>query len=366
MLSPLFQLVQRAATEAGFDRIGVAPAWDPEMRELEHFASWVDAGYAGEMEYLKRRNDSGEYKRSSLEQALPWAKSVIVAAMNYNTAVPKSTEPGESTKGWISRYALSPHDYHDTVLGALRRIESAFTDHIRASGAEVTTRSYVDTGPVIERVYAKYAGLGWVGKNTCLIDQQLGSWFFLGVIVTSLERSAFVLDPKLEIAADRCGSCTRCIDACPTDAIVAPRQLDASRCIAYFTIEKRGDIPEDVRPDIGRHVFGCDICQDVCPWNRKAPMTVNPDFQPDPRLVNPDLSELAKISPQEFRLRFRGSPIARTRHSGFLRNVAVAMGNSGLPKYSTDLQIMAQSEDPTVAEHARWAIGRLKELIPAE
>ena len=364
--TPLFQLVQRVAADAGFDRIGVAPAWDPEMRELEHFATWVDSGYAGEMEYLKRRSESGEYKRSSLEQALPWAKSVIVAAMNYNTAAPKSTEPAEPTKGWISRYALSPRDYHDTVLGGLRRIDSAFTDHILASGAEVTTRCYVDTGPVIERVYAKYAGLGWVGKNTCLIDQQLGSWFFLGVIVTSLEPSAFLADQKLEIAPDRCGSCTRCIDACPTDAIVAPRQLDASRCIAYFTIEKRGNIPEDFRPGIGRHVFGCDICQDVCPWNRKAPVTANPDFQPDPRLVNPDLDELASISPQEFRERFRGSPIARAKHSGFLRNVAVAMGNSGCSEYSNHLRTMMQSEDPTVAEHARWAIGRLEELISDE
>ena len=366
MPTPLFQLVQRAATEAGFDRVGVAPAWDAEMRELEHFAAWVDAGYAGEMEYLKRRSESGEYKRSSLEEALPWAKSVIVAAMNYNTTVPKSTEPTEPRKGWISRYALSPHDYHDTVLSALRRVESAFTEHIRVSGGEVTTRCYVDTGPVIERVYAKYAGLGWVGKNTCLIDQQLGSWFFLGVIVTSLESSALLSDKKLDIAPDRCGSCTRCIDACPTDAIVAPRQLDASRCIAYFTIEKRGDIPEDFRADIGRHVFGCDICQDVCPWNRKAPVTLNPDFQPDPRLVNPDLSELSRIPPQEFRERFRGSPISRTKHSGLLRNVAVAMGNSGCQEYSTDLQTIARNADPTLAEHARWAIGRLKELSIAE
>ena len=366
MPTPLFQLVQRAATEAGFDRVGVAPAWDPEMRELEHFAAWVDAGYAGEMEYLKRCSESGEYKRSSLEQALPWAKSVIVAAMNYNTAVPKSTEPADATHGWISRYALSPRDYHDTVLGALRRVESALVQQVHDSGREATSRSYVDTGPVIERVYAKYAGLGWVGKNTCLIDQQLGSWFFLGVIVTSLEFSAFVADQKLEIVPDRCGSCTRCIEACPTDAIVAPRQLDASRCIAYFTIEKRGDIPEDIRPDIGRHVFGCDICQDVCPWNRKAPVTANPDFQPDPRLVNPDLSELAKISPQGFRERFRGSPIARTKYSGFRRNVAVAMGNSGRSEYLTDLQKMMRSEDAIVSEHADWAIGRLNELNSAE
>src|SRR5580765_8169278 len=239
MHTPLFQLVQNAASAAGFERVGVSPASHPEMRELEYFSEWIDAGYAGEMEYLKRRSDSGEYKRSSLEQALPWAKSVVVAAMNYNPPVPRSTEPATPTQGWISRYALSPGDYHDTVLEKLRRVESALVEQMCSVGADVTTRSYVDTGPVLERVYAKYAGIGWLGKNTCVINQQLGSWIFLGVIVTSLEYSAFVEDQSLDVAPDRCGSCTRCIDACPTEAIVAPSQLDASRCIAYFTIEKR-------------------------------------------------------------------------------------------------------------------------------
>ena len=357
----LFRFVQDAASEAGFEHAGVAPACDPEMRELEYFSEWIDAGYAGEMDYLKRRSDSGEYKRNSLEQALPWAKSVVVVAMNYNPPAPKSTEPAAATQGWISRYALSPGDYHDTVLHKLRRVESALLEHLRDAGAEVTTRSYVDTGPVLERVYAKYAGIGWVGKNTCIINQQLGSWIFLGVIVTSLEYSAFVADGGLAIAADRCGSCTRCIEACPTQAIVAPRQLDASRCIAYFTIEKRGAIPEQMREKIGRHVFGCDICQDVCPWNRKAPITANPDFLPDQSLVNPELAQLARISQQEFRQRFRGSPISRAKHAGFQRNVAVAMGNSGCSEYAADLEELAASEDPVISEHANWAINRLNE-----
>ena len=355
----LIRLVQRAAKEAGFERVGVAPASHPEMRELEHFSSWVESGFAGEMEYLKRRNEAGEYKRSSLEAALPWAKSIIVAAMNYNPPAPKSTDAAASTQGWISRYALSPRDYHDTMLSALKRVESALVEELRAAGTDIATRVYVDTGPVLERVYAKYAGIGWVGKNTCVINQKLGSWIFLGVIVTSLEYSEFVPDRQLAIAADRCGSCTRCIDACPTQAIVAPQQLDASRCIAYFTIEKRGAIPESMRDMIGRHVFGCDICQDVCPWNRKAPVTANPDFQPDTALVNPDLSHLANISAQEFRERFLGSPISRAKHSGFLRNVAVAMGNSGRAEYLLELEDLSHSSDPVVAEHARWAIGRL-------
>ena len=330
------------------------------MLELERFAAWIDAGYAGEMEYLKRRNESGEYKRSSLQHALPWANSVIVLAMNYNPAAPKSTEKTDNSKGWISRYALSPRDYHDTVLGALLRLERKFLNHLADSGLEVTTRCYVDTGPVLERVYAKYAGIGWAGKNTCIINQQLGSWIFLGVIVTSLEYSVFNPEKKLEIAPDRCGSCTRCIDACPTEAIMAPQQLDASRCIAYFTIEKRASIPEPVREKIGRHVFGCDICQDVCPWNRKAPITTNPDFLPDESLINPDLAELAQISAPEFRRRFRGSPISRAKHSGLLRNIAIAMGNSRRPDYIPQLEELSRLQDPVVAEHALWAIGRLR------
>ena len=357
--TPLLHFIQKSAAEAGFERVGVAPAKHPEMRELEKFSVWVDSGYAGEMDYLKRRNESGEYQRSSLDQAIPWAKSVIVAAMNYNSSAPKSIEPAASTQGWISRYAHSPRDYHDTVLGALCRVESALVEHLRET-KEVTTRSYVDTGPVLERVYAKYSGIGWVGKNTCIINQQLGSWIFLGVIVTSLDLSEFVADEGLEIAPDRCGSCTRCIEACPTDAIVAPQQLDASRCIAYFTIEKRGAIPEDMREKIGRHIFGCDICQDVCPWNRKAPVSASSDFQPHESLVNPDLKRLARISPQEFRQRFRRSPISRAKYSGLMRNIAVAMGNSGRAEYMDDLERLAEGSDPNLTEHSRWAMDQLR------
>lgn len=361
--APLFQFIEASANEAGFDRLGVAPASHPEMREPERFADWADAGYAGEMEYLKRRSESGEYKRSSLEQAIPWAKSVIVVAANYNSAAPKSIEPSKPTMGWISRYALAPRDYHDSMLAALKRVESQLIEHLADRGFEVSTRAYVDTGPVLERVYAKYAGIGWVGKNTCIINQELGSWFFLGVIVTSIEYSEFVPEKKLEVAPDRCGSCTRCIDACPTQAFVAPHQLDASNCIAYFTIEKRGTVPEVAREKIGRHVFGCDICQDVCPWNRKAPVGVNPDFAPDASLINPDLAELAGISPQEFRDRFRGSPIARAKHSGFLRNVTIAMGNSGCTEYLPQLEELSRSEDVAVAEHAKWAMERIKTSV---
>ena len=195
MQTPLFHLLERAAADRGFERLGVAPASHPEMRELDYFADWIDAGYAGQMEYLKSRSQSGEYKRRSLKQALTWAKSVVVVALNYNPAAPKSTEPASRSQGWIARYALSPHDYHDTMLDKLRQVESSLLAHLRASGTEATTRCYVDTGPVLERVYAKYAGIGWVGKNTCIINQRLGSWIFLGVIVTSVDYSDFASMP---------------------------------------------------------------------------------------------------------------------------------------------------------------------------
>ena len=221
-----------------------------------------------------------------------------------------------------------------------------------------TSRSYVDTGPLIERVYAKYAGVGWIGKNTCIINQQLGSWLFLGVILTSLDVTENELTPDLP-APDRCGTCTRCITACPTQAIVAPGELDARLCISYLTIEKRGEIPEELRAGMGRHVFGCDICQDVCPWNRKAPATSAAEFEPREGLVNPALDWLAEMQPEEFRAVFRGSPVRRAKLSGLRRNAVIAMGNSGDQKFLPTLKELCEDSDPVVAEHARWAAARL-------
>jgi epoxyqueuosine reductase len=217
----------------------------------------------------------------------------------------------------------------------------------------ITTRSYVDTGPIVERVYAKYAGVGWIGKNTCIINQKKGSWLFLGVILTSLE-----LTPDIP-APDRCGTCTRCIEACPTDAILAPYQLDSNKCIAYLTIEKRGSIPEDLRAGMGRHVFGCDICQDVCPWNRRAAVSTAPEFEPRAGLVNPALAWLAEMSAEEFREAFRGSPIRRTKRSGLRRNAAIAMGNSRKQEFLPLLNHLVADEDESVSESARWAKTRL-------
>jgi epoxyqueuosine reductase len=237
----------------------------------------------------------------------------------------------------------------------LRRLLDATGNRPLATGDCLQLRSYVDTGPLIERVYAKYAGIGWIGKNTCIINQQLGSWLFLGVILTSLELTAGLPAP------DRCGTCTRCITACPTRAIVAPGKLDARLCISYLTIEKRGEIPNELRSGMGRHVFGCDICQDVCPWNRKAPATSAAEFEPREVLVNPALDWLAEMRQEEFRVVFRGSPVQRAKLSGLRRNAVIAMGNSGDKKFVPTLKKLCEDSDPVVAEHARWALARLSQ-----
>jgi len=346
-------MVKRAATDAGFELAGIAAAADAP--ELGHFPEWIAAGRAGEMKYLEARDDTGALKRASLARVAPWARSVVVCAINYNTANPYSTQVHDSTRGWISRYAWSRDDYHDAVLRRLKLVETALHQNITAELQQaLVTRSYVDTGPLVERVYAKYAGVGWIGKNTCILNQKEGSWLFLGVILTSLELSPDVPAP------DRCGTCTRCIEACPTDAILAPYQLDSNKCISYLTIEKRGSIPEDLRAGMGHHVFGCDICQDVCPWNRKASASPAPEFQPRPRLVNPALAWLAEMPAEEFQEVFRRSPIRRTRRSGLRRNTAIAMGNSGNKKFLPLLEQMAADDDEFVSESARWAHARLQ------
>jgi epoxyqueuosine reductase len=349
----LKQSLFEAARRAGFELVGVAPVGD--FSDHRQFEEWIAAGRAGEMAYLESRDGDGHLKRGSLRRLAPWARSVIVCAINYNTAHPYSTDSSDATKGWISRYAWSREDYHDAVMRRLRVVESHLNE-IRHGSGEPTTRCYVDTGPIVERIYARYAGVGWIGKNTCLINQKLGSWLFLGVILTSLE-----LEPDLP-APDRCGTCTRCIDACPTHAIVAPQELDANLCISYLTIEKRGEIPEPLRAPMGRHVFGCDICQDVCPWNRKASVTAAAEFQPREGLVNPALDWLAAMDAEEFRRVFRGSPVRRTKLTGLQRNAAIAMGNSGEGKFVRALERLSGSDDLTIAEAARWALSKLKRV----
>jgi epoxyqueuosine reductase len=347
--------VKRAARQAGFELSGIAPAADSS--ELQTFPEWIAAGYSGEMKYMEARDEHGDLKRGSLSRVAPWARSVIVCAINYNTDHPYSTELQDPNCGWISRYAWSREDYHEAVLQRLQKVEAAVHEAVEKSDPQLITRSYVDTGPIVERVFAKYAGVGWIGKNTCIINQQIGSWLFLGVILTSLELAPDVPAP------DRCGTCTRCIEACPTDAILAPYRLDSNLCISYLTIEKRGSIPEGLRVGVGRHVFGCDICQDVCPWNRKAPATTAPEFSPREGLVNPALEWLAQMSADGFRKTFRGSPIRRARRSGLRRNAVIAMGNSGNRQFLPVLETLVFDEDEAVAESARWSIDQLRNLL---
>ncbi len=366
MPTDLSSRIKQCARNAGFDLCGIAPV--REFRELQVFPAWIADGKHGEMKYMEARDEAGELKRKSLARVAPWARSVIVCAINYNTAHPYSTQaqsPSEgASRGWISRYAWAREDYHHAVLRRLKQVEDELrglfdsTADLPLPTGGIHFRSYVDTGPLIERVYAKYAGVGWIGKNTCIINQQLGSWLFLGVILTSLDFAENQLTADLP-APDRCGTCTRCITACPTQAITAPGVLDARLCISYLTIEKRGEIPGDLRPGMGRHIFGCDICQDVCPWNRKAPVTSAAEFAPREELVNPALDWLAEMQPQEFAKVFRGSPVKRTKLSGLRRNAVIAMGNSGDKKFVPTLKKLSRDSDPVVAEHARWAAATL-------
>ena len=350
------QAAKQAARSAGFDLAGIAPVRQDDLPEINAFVEWVAAGRAGEMKYMESRTESGDLRRVSAANTAPWVRSIVVCALNYNATKPYSVESRDPQRGWISRYAWGSQDYHDSLLPRLQNVEEAIKQLAAARGIAAETRSYIDTGPILERVYARHAGIGWFGKNTCIINQKIGSWLFLGVILTSLEL------PPDKGAPDRCGSCTRCIDACPTQAIVAPGKLDARLCISYLTIEKRGTVPEELRSSMGHHVFGCDICQDVCPWNNKAgnaPPTSLPEFEPQEGFYHPDLHWLAQMNEDAYRRVFRGSPIKRAKYAGLMRNVAIAMGNSGNREFLADLHEMAEGADPVLKEHIKWAIQKL-------
>lgn len=442
--------LKQRAIDLGFDLVGIAPA--VPGRDLEFAREWLDRGYAGEMAYLSNP------KRLDPKLVLPSLQSVICVGLIYDTPFPYSTEvgrwqkaegsmqgaegrrqelgnganrelasqpspsgrgwpaeggtgegdrfrfssfdfrasPAAPPRAWISRYGWA-QDYHPIMRVKLERLRAAVEE--LAPGVE--TRVYVDTGPVSERAFARFSGLGWMGKNTCIINEEKGSWLFLGVILTNLS-----LAPDLP-APDRCGSCTACLDACPTGALVEPYVMDATRCISYLTIELKGSIPQDLRKGIGSNIFGCDICQDVCPWNGKGrcqvsgargqaeefkPMTIshqpsaasrqrtadghassnqnrkspiqNP---PDTRHLTPDtfslfappLAVLASMTEEDFRLNFQRSPIRRAKYRGWLRNLCVAMGNSGDARLVPNLQELAAHPDPVVREHAEWALAQL-------
>ena len=333
--------IKELARECGFELAGVARAEPAEDRARYH--DWVMAGFAGEMRYLTDRRAAA---RDDPRNLLASARSIVCVGKVYQTPWPHSTCFSDPERAWISRYAWGS-DYHDEMRHGLERLDAL----VRERAGDMESKICVDTAPLLERSYARLAGRGWIGKNTCLIHQGLGSWVFLGELLVSLELDADAPPP------DRCGTCTRCIDACPTGAIPAPYTVDSRRCISYFTIELRGAWPEEVRGAAGAHVFGCDICQDVCPWNRRAAMTEDPAFAP--RNFAPRLDQLAGLGMAEFREMFHGTPVTRARYSGFLRNVAMAMGSSGLEKFREPLERMADADDAVVAEAARWGLEQL-------
>jgi epoxyqueuosine reductase len=350
------------ALEAGFDNAGLVALPHTEAeRDASRFATWIDAGRAGSMQYLERRDDAGALLRQRVQTPFPWARSVLVCFAVYNSDAPRSIEPAPPNAAWIARYAWTsrtdergerrPSDYHKVLLKRLRLLEARLHHQL----GDFESRAFVDTGPVVERSLATAAGLGWTGKNTCLIHPKLGSFAFLGVLLTSLEAQ-----PKSGRAElpDRCGSCTRCIQACPTQALT-PYQMDATRCISYLTIEHRGQIVPGLMAGMGRQVFGCDICQDVCPWNRKAPITSDAEMAARAELVNPALEWLAAMDEAEWERTFNGSPVRRAGYFGLLRNVAIAAGNTGAVELVPQLRHWADAADTGLHTAARWALKKL-------
>ena len=358
--------IVECAKEQGFDLCGIVRA--ERFPELDQFQHWLDRGYAGEMKYLE------DPRRQDLARAMEQVRSIIVCGLNYNTAHPYSTtaaasrtQNNEQPRGWISRYAWGD-DYHEVMWAKLNALEGKLGARFPQS---FLSRAYADTGPIAERIAAKHAGLGWLGKNTLLLSENLGSWFFLGVILTSLELSPS-LAPMEAPPADLCGKCRQCLDACPTEALVEPYVLDARRCISYLTIELRGEIPEEFREPMGWQVYGCDICQDVCPFNRNAPVTSEANFEPREiathhSLLEPDLEWLAGMNEKEFRELFRGSAMKRTKWKGLVRNASIALGNAPPPaerelrrRLESLLVKLKESEDPGISTSAEWALSRIQ------
>ena len=324
----------------GFDLAGIARLGPAETAGA--FERWVEAGYAGEMHYLPRAAE----KRRDTRLPVPGALSAIVVAMNYG---------GREPEGPVARYARGD-DYHDVMVERLRELQRWLGAEL---GREVRGRAYVDTGPLLERDLARRAGLGWFGKNTNLLNPGLGSFFFLGALLVELD-----LEPDAPFEADRCGSCTRCLDACPTDAFVAPRVLDATRCISYLTIEAKGAIPEALRGGVGDRLYGCDVCQDVCPFNIKFSRALAEDspFAPRGMVGGRDARTLARdllgMTQAEFSAAFKGSPMKRAKLRGLKRNAAVVLGNVGTVEDVAVLQQALDDPEPLVREHAAWALER--------
>jgi len=336
----LARAIKAQAYGLGFDLVGVTTLGPAATAPA--FERWLELGYAGEMDYLAR----GAEKRGDTRRPAPGAVSAIVVGLNYG---------GRAAAGPVARYARGD-DYHDLMIARLRELHSWVDSH---TGRAVAGKAYVDTGPILERDLARRAGLGWFGKNTNLLNPTVGSFFFLGTLLLDLEVAA---DAPFE--ADRCGTCTRCLDACPTDALIAPRVLDARLCISYLTIEQRGPIPHERREEVGGLVYGCDICQDVCPWNvRFAREVTEPALAPRAAIDGKDARTLAKellaMSPPAFAVAFKGSPMKRAKLRGLKRNAAVVLGNVGTMDDAPALIAALEDPDPLVREHAAWALERI-------
>lgn len=337
----LERLIKAQACGLGFDLVGITSLGPVETAAA--FEAWVARGYAGDMTYLER----SAVKRSDSRLPVPGTCSAIVVGMDYG---------GRSPSGPIARYARGD-DYHDVMLAKLEQLHEWLEGEL---GSPVAGKAYVDTGPLLERDLARRAGLGWFGKNTNLVNPEIGSFFFIGALLVDVE-----LVPDTPFEADRCGTCTRCLDACPTVAFVEPRLLEATRCISYLTIELKGAIPEDLRAPMGTHIYGCDICQDVCPYNVKFAQELRePAFASRATTGNLDAHSLARdllaMDEDEFCAAFRGSPMKRAKRRGLMRNAAVALGNTGAEGDLAVLSLAASDPEPLVREHAEWALEQIE------
>lgn len=344
MANTLTERIQHRAHELGFELVGITPA--EQSQTIQRYRKWIDNGYAGEMGYLERHLPLKQDTRQLLQEA----KSVISLAMNYYTKDPPDNLVKDPSRGQISRYAWGD-DYHDIIRDRLLEL----VEYIRSTAeTEIKSRVFVDSGPILEREFAQKAKLGWIGKNTNLINWRSGSWYFLAEVLVNLE-----LDYTSEPLRGSCGTCTLCIEACPTDAIVEPNWLDSRLCISYLTIELRDSIPVELRPQMGNLIFGCDICQEVCPWNSKAKPTTVQAFQPRDGNLTPELLSLVNMTQTEFSRRFKGSPIKRAKRRGFLRNVLIAIGNWGSQTAVPALKKALLDDEPLIRGHAAWALGQI-------
>lgn len=345
--------VKETAHSLGFDLVGIAPVTSPPG--FPQLTAWLEQGFAGEMNYMPRRKDAYEHPR----HVMPTVRSIVMLAINYKTHQSQGSrtsttavdETRPASHAQIAQYARGSLDYHDLIRGRLKKL----ADRLHQLRPGCRTRGVVDTAPLLERDFARLAGIGWFGKNTMLINKRAGSLMFLAALLTDID-----LEHDAVHETSHCGTCTRCLDVCPTDAFTAPYVLDARRCISYLTIELRGSIPQELRTGIGDWLFGCDLCQDVCPWNRKSPLTTTPELQPREDLTPADALEFLTMNEDQFEARFGQTPLARPGWEGLRRNAAIVLGNSGEPALIPELEKCLSDASPVVRESIEWAIRQLR------